>query len=224
MKIETDIILPHVYVLTYDTQYELCMSFVRLQEFYESPKFKDKYFTLEEFIDYWAEEFGNGSFNYPAKWNGFNLSGKTIQNWIHTFAKKEKTFRSRESELINTINDLMDSEGAAYEDIYIIGVHKESTKKERQECIEHELAHALYCLNPKYRKTSDKLLRNISDKDHNIVVGLLARMGYGKNVIADEAQAYFSTQRNTSKKTISLKKRTVFAKNFQQFKIKLKGD
>ena len=53
-------VIPNVYCVTYDTQYDLCMSFVRIQEFYESPKFKGQYFTLEEYMDYWAEEFGSG--------------------------------------------------------------------------------------------------------------------------------------------------------------------
>ena len=51
MNIEGEIVLPNVYVLNFDTQYELCMSFVRMQEFYESPKFRGKTFELEEFID-----------------------------------------------------------------------------------------------------------------------------------------------------------------------------
>ena len=61
------------------------MSFVRMQEFYESPKFKGKYFTLEQYMDYWSKEFGKGSFTYPSVWDGFNIPGKVLSDWWDRF-------------------------------------------------------------------------------------------------------------------------------------------
>jgi len=40
MKIEGKILATHVYLLSFDTQYELCMSFVRMQEFYDNKRSK----------------------------------------------------------------------------------------------------------------------------------------------------------------------------------------
>lgn len=65
MKIEIKHLYPKIYCLEFDTQYNLCMSMVRIQEFYESPEFAGKYFTLEEYIDYWSKNFGDGAFTYP---------------------------------------------------------------------------------------------------------------------------------------------------------------
>jgi hypothetical protein len=89
-------VAPNVYLMTYDTPYELCMSFVRVQEFYESPEFKGKYFTLEEFIDWWSlnESKIKGSFDYPARWSGFNIPGTVILNWL--FECDEEVLRDKE--------------------------------------------------------------------------------------------------------------------------------
>ena len=77
-------IVPNVYLMTYDTRYDLCMSFVRVQEFYESPEFKGRYFTLEEFIDWWSIKMSHihGAFDYPARWGGFNVPGEVMLDWL----------------------------------------------------------------------------------------------------------------------------------------------
>ena len=57
----------------YNTRYELCSSFMRMQEFYESdiPCIKDNYFTLEKFMDEYAKK--NGGFSYTMDWSEFNI-------------------------------------------------------------------------------------------------------------------------------------------------------
>jgi len=199
MNINGTIILPHVYVLTFDTQYELCMSFVRIQEFYESAssKFRGKYFDLEDYMEYWATEFGHGSFDYPARWNGFNLSSKVIEKWEETFCGK---FREWETKILKEISDLRafeycESNGEAYpEKYYIIGVHKQQSPTSRNMVIEHEVAHALYYLSPDYKKKVNGLIKNLPKKIYNEAEKKLVKMGYGKNVIKDEIQAYFSIE------------------------------
>ena len=82
MKIEIQFESPSIFVLTFDSQYDLCMSFLRIQEFYESPVYHGRYFTLEDYMDYWSKEYGQGSFNYLDVWNGFNVPGSVIKKWI----------------------------------------------------------------------------------------------------------------------------------------------
>ena len=225
MKIKSEIILPHLYLLTFETQYELCMSFVRIQEFYESPKFRNKYFTLEEFIDYWAKEFGNGSFDYPARWNGFNLPSKVISKW-YTLASDCGFIRNKEGDLLETIGDLVCKE---YEEdnilgsakYYVIGINNEHSE-EKKKVIDHETAHALYYLYPSYKKAVNKLLKDLPKDISDVAAKHLLKIGYGKNVSRDEMQAYFSTNDIGEVCPIRpLGRIEKFAKNLNDFREKL---
>lgn len=40
---------PQVFLITYDTQEELCAAFLPFQEYYENIQFADKEFSLEQF-------------------------------------------------------------------------------------------------------------------------------------------------------------------------------
>ena len=220
MIIKQEIISPNIYVLTYDKQYDLCMSFVRMQEFHESPKFRNKTFTLEDFIDYWSVEFGKGSFDYPVRWNGFNLPSSTIQKWFDKI--KYSDVRDREFEILEAIDTLNMIEGGEREDIpekyYVIGVHAESSDDTMQEVIFHESAHAMYYLNLSYKRAANKLLKNMDKKAYDKAEKKLLGMGYGKNVVKDEMQAYFSTNEiEVSLKFVDLCGRTNFIENFNKF-------
>lgn len=201
MKIKAEIVLPHIYLLTYPTQYELAMSFIRMQEFYESPKFRGKYFTLEEFMDYWASNNGKGAFNYPSVWSGFNLPGSVIREWMDVFKKVEGEVRDKENCILGEITDLMEEEKLEsstsdfYDDdwhkIYVIGVHAKSLDVEG--IIDHESAHAFYRMYPEYRKICDSVLRKIESKDMKRMTKSLLGIGYCKEMIKDEIQAYSAT-------------------------------
>lgn len=191
--IKSKIILPHIYLLTFKTRYELCMSFVRMQEFYESPKFKGKYFTLEEYIDYWSLEHGKGSFTYPSTWNGFNIPSEVFQKWTKTF----QDLRPREENILESVGGLLMKEYGCCRDnekYYVIAVHEEDGKGIMEGAIRHETAHALYCLYPEYKKSCDGLLKNIPKKQYAVAKKILKGMGYCNTVINDELQAYYSTQ------------------------------
>jgi len=219
MLIKSEIIMPNVYVLTYDSQYDLCMSFVRMQEFYESPKFRNKYFTLEEFMDYWASEFGNGAFDYTSRWNGFNLPSKAVSKWFDMYFKR-RILRDREWEIIEAVDALAIEEaqdGEMPEKYYLIGVHTEVSEEYREEVINHESAHALYYLYPRYKRACNHLLKNLSDTATEKASKKLLSMGYGKNVIKDEMQAYFSTEKeDSSLKELSGRKK--FAKILNMYR------
>ena len=225
MIIKEEIVLPNIYAITYDSQYDLCMAFVRMQEFYESSssKFRGKYFTLEDYMDYWASEFGNGVFDYTVKWNGFNLPSKVVHKWIDLFGDSRPTqpLRDREEEILEVIGELGMQEGCEGwpEKYYVIGVHTEKSEKYRQEAIEHECAHALYYLYPAYKKACNKLISKMDGDRIDKALAKLLKMGYGKNVLKDELQAYFSTEEkiSTHKGLGGIKE---FAQNFKEYKAK----
>ena len=216
--------MPNVYVITYDTQYDLCMSFVRMQEFYESPKFRNKYFTLEEFMDYWSIEQGNGSFDYPARWSGFNLPSKVIDKWVNLYAGSDNvmSIRDRECEILETIDTLGWEEAVDEEPpskYYVIGVNEGKSEEVRKNVIEHECAHALYYLCPAYKKECNGLIGEMEDARKDKALDKLSKMGYGKNVFKDEMQAYFSTEEQISalKGLSGIKE---FAQNLNKYKEK----
>ena len=45
---------PGIFVIRFRSQYELASTFLRFQEHYESARFKNRVFTLEEFMDWYA--------------------------------------------------------------------------------------------------------------------------------------------------------------------------
>jgi hypothetical protein len=186
MKIKKE--AENIYSVVYDTQYELTMSFVRLQEFYESPKFKGQYFTLEEYMDYWAGNFGNGSFDYPVRWSGFNIPGKVLSNWIEAF--EEGVLREKELILINRLRKVFKRDKKSLEEVYIIGAYK---GKDCRSVIDHEMAHAFYNLNSKYRNDMNKLIESCDSSPVINAKSKLIDMGYCEDVILDEIQAYWST-------------------------------
>lgn len=49
MKIGAREIVDRIHVATFDTQRELCSTFLRFQEHYESPEFRGKVFSLAEY-------------------------------------------------------------------------------------------------------------------------------------------------------------------------------
>ena len=55
MRIKTS--KDNIIFLEADTQYELASTFMRLQEHYESPKFRGKKVDLEEYMDWYAKEY-----------------------------------------------------------------------------------------------------------------------------------------------------------------------
>jgi len=200
-------ISPKTFLFTYDNQYDLCMSFVRMQEYYESPEFKGKYFTLEEFMDWWSNGMSRtrGSFDYPSRWNGFNLPGNVILNWL--FICDEDVLRLKEYKMMCRLAKKfkIDVEGVTngtgfymclkdkLDGVYVIGCHKKDPDK--LETVDHELAHALYTLNGDYKKKCKKLLRSLKKGDfiYKKAYEDILDKGYDKSVIDDELQAYFST-------------------------------
>ena len=52
-----------IFLVEFDNQYDLAMTFLRYQEFYESPKFKGKRFTIIDFMEWYSKEY-DGAFTY----------------------------------------------------------------------------------------------------------------------------------------------------------------
>lgn len=172
-------IYPNLIYIHYDTQYELASTFMRLQEFYESPYplIKGKYFTLEQYMDEYAKR--NENFTYTTDWEGFNVPGHIIHKFFDKFPFD--SLLKKEQDLLQYIAYYLISR----EKFYLIGTY--GTQK-----LDHEIAHGLYYLNSSYKKAMNKLI----DNNHVMIIKfkqILRKMGYVKSFFNDELQAYIAT-------------------------------
>lgn len=153
---------------------------MRIQEFYESniPSIRNNYFTLERFMDCYADHFGN--FSYCTDWIGFNLPGHVITKFYTIFAHdlliKEQNLHSLIHQHVTTPK------------FYVIG-----TATSDRSVINHELAHALYYLCPSYKLEITGLIGALSKTTLAHITKVLLDGGYAQEVIFDEIQAYLAT-------------------------------
>ena len=177
----------NIFLFTAKTQKELTLSFFRMQEFYESPleQLKGKEFNTFEFIDALMND--KGKITYFSDWYGFNIPGNIVNKWIRKQSLNDYTIY--EEKMFNQL----DEAGIDYDSYYIIG-----SLKTDKNTIKHEIAHALYYTNKNYRSEMQKLNKELEKcySDHYLLMKeCLLRMGYCKEVIDDEIQAYLSSEK-----------------------------
>jgi len=164
----TTTIAAGIYLVRFPTRYELASTFLRIQEHYESTRFRNRVFTLETYMDWYASEFG--AFTYFEDWSGFNVPSTAFQPFYDgTF----DPLLEKEKRLLNRFRRIR-------RPFYVIGVAS------RQD-LKHEIAHALYFTNLAYRRAAMAAMRRY---DTSALQTELARMGYHRYVIRDEVQAY----------------------------------
>src|SRR4249920_176504 len=66
-----------IFLVRFDSQYELASTFLRIQEHYESSRFRGRVFTLEQYMDWYAARFG--AFTYFEDWSGFNVPSTAFE-------------------------------------------------------------------------------------------------------------------------------------------------
>ena len=168
--------------IKFPNQYELTSTFIRLQEFYESPfpAIRGKFFTLEQYMDLYAKE--NGNFTYFSDWSGFNVPGNSVQLFAQKFCQQVLSRKERKMlDLIFNNLDVWNNEG----NYYIIATYDNCD-------VDHELAHGYYYLIPAYKREMNKLYKKF-EKSVEFNNSLL-KQGYGKKFLKDETQAYLATE------------------------------
>lgn len=202
MKFKIQEVAPNIFLAVFDSRYDLSMTFIRMQEFYESPFFKGKVFSLEDFIDWYSQTYGNGSFTYASDWSAFNIPGSIVKQWMDKFGYKEGEYvcksmniRQKEIEFLSKVLRRIKRSKKKIEDIYIIGCSKGESYKES---LDHELAHSFYSMFPEYKRWCCKqfsILSHTIEGRINLerIKDILLKLGYHSSVIKDEIQAYWST-------------------------------
>jgi hypothetical protein len=174
-------------LLEFNTQKELALAFCRVEEYYEGqPKVNGKYLTLEQFIDAYMEN--DGTLNYFSDWEGFNIPGDIFTEWFSQDAANKTKWELALADEVSKKLDLT-------KPFYVIGGVKGDVN-----VIDHEIAHALYFMNPDYMCEMEELNYEFYKKyriQFSKMVKSLKKMGYGENVIRDEIQAYMSTSKKS---------------------------
>jgi len=177
-------LLPGIYHIEIKDRYDLAMTFCRVQEFYESPfkQIRGKVFNLVEFMALYAKKTNCSYFSYPDDWGGFNIPGPIV-NELYSRALSDHNFYD---DIIASIHDSIVDEHRSIR-YYLIGSDGDKTT------VAHEVCHGLFNLNEQYKKNTLKLIKTIPEKIQKKLAKALITIGYCKQVIPDEIQAYLST-------------------------------
>lgn len=163
-----------IYYFKMPSQYWMTSTFLRFQEFYESPKFRGLGFSLEEFQDWYSSQMPKGQFSYYNDWVGFNFPSYVVDGFT---PNKFGAFTRKENWVLDQLRD-------APEKYYCIATAQDGF------AIEHELVHALYYLNADYSKQVDA---TINDYKFRAFKSALVKRGYHEEVLVDEINAYLTT-------------------------------
>ena len=207
MKIETKIITPKILLLIFNSRKDITSTLLRFQEYYESPEFRNKIFSLKEFKKWYTKNSPNGrktgKFTYYEDWGGFNMPSYIFKPFksgdFDPLSKNEKKIL----ELVSNVK----------EPFYLIGIFMQHKKV--KSLIDHELKHALYYTNKKYKEEVSEIL---SGCDLDEIKVKLGRMGYNEAVFADEIHAYATDKSSRLKDLIPKSVRKRLSEVFEKYK------
>jgi hypothetical protein len=165
-------ILRNVFHINFKSQIDLCSTFLRFQEYYESPKFKGTIFTLEDYKKWYSSSEIKGAFTYYTDWSGMNIPSYCLEPFYNGLFDP---LTSREKQIL----DIFDGKTGKY---YIIGTHGKL-----KHSLKHEIAHALFYISDEYQNEAVSLLKDVKCESFR---DYLLKIGYDNEVMIDEIQAY----------------------------------
>ena len=176
-------VIPNVYAMVIADKYDRAMLFCRYQEFYESPfdNIRGKYFTLEEYMRQYTKHYNADMFTYPSDWEGYNIPSHVLSKAVERFENDTYYDMLMQDVYYTCKEDCNDK-------FYLIGTDKVDSL-----VMKHELAHALWYVNKKYKTSAQRLVNAIPKEDYAKLYMKIKKMGYADDVIDDEIQAYMST-------------------------------
>jgi hypothetical protein len=176
-----------IYLIESADRRVLAETFMRFQEHYESPVFGGKIFTFDDFAAWYTSK--HGSFSYAQDWSGFNIPSRVLKPF------KNGDFGSLTSEEQRLMDIFKYEEG----DFYIIG----ATPQDEwwADTVRHEFVHGAFFINKDYRDAVDKFIQG---QNAEAIKKALTLMGYSKDVLNDETNAYLLTEPQTLGYYVSL--------------------
>jgi hypothetical protein len=165
-------VYPHIYHICFDTVAQMANAGLRLEEWYESPKFKGKTFTREEYIKWFSQEYKTYSPYVYA--DGINIPDNVFRNF-----RLWATPSPAELKLLEAVEQFADKK------FIVILTHKKS----HRDTFNHELAHGFYYIDPFYRWRTRIILSLLGFQFWNMVKFLKKRR-YGWATMLDEMHAH----------------------------------
>ena len=177
----------NIYLIESPNRQVLAGTFMRFQEYYESPEFRGRVFSVDDFAHWYALKYG--AFTYAKDWYGFNIPSSVIDPF------KRGCFDPLTPLEQNLLNICKDARG----DFYVIGVTPDA--EYFTETVRHEFVHGATHVNPDYCKEAERCIR-----EHNIgpINKGLCLMGYCDDVAIDEANAYILVEPDTIQEYVSV--------------------
>lgn len=177
-----------IFLLTFNNRFDLGMTFLRAQEYYENPNkdFKGKNFRIIDFIEWYSKEINKDNcFSYCDDFCGFNIPSWVLDKlYSQESASLFEDWNKYDGLIYKTYLDLKKK----HNKFYLIGsIEKNNTT------INHEIAHALYYLNNDYYSEVTKIIDSIHPQTKELLKKTLIEEMYCHESIDDEIQAYLST-------------------------------
>lgn len=222
MKFEVDgfvierIAKPGAWLVTSDSAVDLGMLFLRPQEYYESgnPAFKGHAFTVADFMRWYIEKTKDenkpcpANFSYFEDFQGYNVPGSAVLQYLSMPLPEMSIWDTRFARIATVIKEHQRG------DFYIIGA-----LTSKLSVIDHEIAHAMWYLLPKYQEQQTLNIACLSADDVVLIKKCLADENYSEDVFMDETQAYLATGLLESMENLD-GRRLPFMKTFNRWKNK----
>lgn len=186
-------VLPRIFLFEFKNNYDMCMHFLRYQEYYESSssKFRGKEFHIFDFMRWYALKH-DGVFTYTDDWDGFNLPSHIIWTLWNMQLIPDKNIYDYEmynawKQCVAVLNKDSVCPTVPLQKFYIIGAVRGNG------AVGHEICHGLFYLYPEYKKEMTKLVKALPSEVQKEMQTILKKGGYTPKVYVDEIQAYFAT-------------------------------
>jgi hypothetical protein len=167
-------VAPQVLHLEFNNQVEMGEAVFRFQEYFESPKFKNKIFSREEFKEWYYKENNTQEFTYTEV-DAFNFPSNILKPF---FAGKFDALVPAEKSMLDLFSHMP-------ENFYVTM----SVKGGDPDGFEHEMSHALYFLDKEYRDRVDAVLVKYDLRP--LQQFIVKTWGdYHEDVLQDEAHAW----------------------------------
>jgi hypothetical protein len=189
---------PGIFLAEFKDSYDMCMTFCRYQEYYESPNpnFRNKPFNFFDFVKWYSQKYGNGNFTYTNDWSGFNIPSNKLLDCFNSIdiswdspCNDHNQYDETMSDIINAIRlKMLNKPIGKLENYYLIGAMDGNERT-----IRHEVAHGMFYLNKEYKKEMLTLVKALKPTFRKKFYQDLEKIGYTKQVLPDEAQAFLAT-------------------------------
>lgn len=192
-------VLPSIYRLHFASGYQLAMHFLRVQEYYESPKYHKQIFELVDYMDWYASEH-KGIFSYPKDWSGFNVPSSVLKE-VHGRFGVIKDYNKYDCFMCNMYDHIKNQEARKNPDcqwdtdFYLIGTSDSGYRGDGDSdaVLNHEYAHAFWHNDITYKQAMSLALDKIDGGRYDTVFEIINEMGYHSSTCRDEVHAFCAT-------------------------------